>query len=74
MASRLTGTTILEQGDERYGLIVDLVENIINIAGSDRRPSPRLGSNTSVARAQAAEVIDCVCDPDAFIALVGARM
>ena len=80
-----TRIMIVEHGEDRYGLIVDRVDNIINIAGSQRRASPRLGGNAGTVREQAGEVIDyaaadraestlSVFDPDAFIALMKQRL
>jgi purine-binding chemotaxis protein CheW len=73
---------ILESGEDRFGLIVDRVDNLIHIAGNERRGSPRMGNGNYE---HAHEVIDYtgddgvsttlnVFDPDAFIALVGDKL
>ena len=36
---------VIEQGEDRYGLVVDNVENIITVADSDRMPTPRIMRN-----------------------------
>lgn len=57
-----TGTKILivERGEERYGLMVDTVENIITVADGDRFPTPKI-MRSNVAedlRHEMEEVID----------------
>lgn len=52
---------IIERGDERYGLLVDAVEDIITIADSQRYAAPRLmrsQSSPGHPEAESAEVID----------------
>jgi purine-binding chemotaxis protein CheW len=51
---------VVERGDERYGLMVDAVENIITVADSHRMSAPRLmrGSDPSDMRSQMQEVIE----------------
>jgi purine-binding chemotaxis protein CheW len=38
----LTKVLVIERGDERFGLMVDSVENIVTVANSDRMPTPRM--------------------------------
>jgi purine-binding chemotaxis protein CheW len=38
----LSKVLIIERGDERFGLMVDSVENIVTVPDSDRMPTPRL--------------------------------
>ncbi|WP_229417126.1 chemotaxis protein CheW [Massilia sp. Root418] len=52
---------IVERGDERYGLLVDGVEDIITVADSQRYAAPRLMRNQAAGaslQSEAAEVID----------------
>ena len=74
---------IIEHGDERYGLIVDKVDNIIHIAAHERRHSPRLGACGE--QMLALDVIDyagpdgashtlSVFDTEAFIARMGEQL
>lgn len=51
---------ILERGDERFGLVVDAVENIVTVADSDRYPVPKmmLSSVPAGLRSEMEEVID----------------
>lgn len=76
---------ILERGTERFGLIVDAVENIISISASDRRASPRMLAGGDATRTTMREVIDIsgpdgqaqtlsVFDPDCFFDMIDAVM
>jgi len=71
---------VIERGDERYGLLVDAVENIVTVADSDRIPTPALmrGQGEGEMRNDMREVIDiaagdngrqafCVFDIDIFL-------
>ncbi len=52
---------VLERGDERYGVIVDRVDSIVNLPASARRPSPRLlraGGGIVDMRADVSEVLE----------------
>ncbi|MGB9989797.1 chemotaxis protein CheW [Massilia sp. SM-13] len=52
---------VLEQGEERYGVIVDKVDSILSVADSDRRPSPALlrsGGAPDDMRSEVVEVLD----------------
>lgn len=52
---------IIERGDERYGLLVDAVDNIITVADSQRYAAPRLmrsPGGAAGAQGDSAEVID----------------
>jgi purine-binding chemotaxis protein CheW len=52
---------IIDRGDERYGLLVDAVEDIITVADSQRYAAPRLMRSQSCAghpESDSAEVID----------------
>ena len=51
---------ILERGDERFGLVVDAVENIVTVSDSDRYPVPKmmLSSMAASLRAEMEDVID----------------
>ena len=51
---------VVERGEERFGLMVDAVENIVTIANTDRIPTPRLlrGSDHSELRNEMQEVIE----------------
>ncbi|MES2106019.1 MAG: chemotaxis protein CheW [Pseudomonadota bacterium] len=57
---------IIERGDERYGLLVDTVEDIMTIANSNRFPAPKLGRNSNSSgsdlRSEMEEVIDIVAE------------
>ena len=50
---------VIERGDERFGLMVDAVENIITVAETDRMPMPSLmrGKPGSDMRSEMQEVI-----------------
>lgn len=52
---------VLEQGSERYGVIVDRVDSIVNLPDSARRPSPKLlraGGGCTDMRADVNEVLE----------------
>ncbi len=51
---------VIERGEERYGLLVDAVENIITVADSDRIPTPSVmrGTDPTDMRSQMQEVIE----------------
>ena len=55
-----TKILVIERGDERFGLMVDAVENIVTVSDSDRMPTPRLmRSNASGdMRSEMQEVIE----------------
>lgn len=42
-----TKILVFERGDERYGLMVDTVENIVTVTDSDRIPAPRMMRNNA---------------------------
>lgn len=57
----LSRILIIERGEERYGLLVDGVEDIITVPDSQRYAAPRLMRNQSAGagmQSEAAEVID----------------
>ncbi len=52
---------VLEQGNERYGVIVDRVDSIVNLPDSARRPSPKLlraGGGIADMRSDVNEVLE----------------
>lgn len=51
---------VIERGDERYGLMVDAVDNIVTVAGTDRMPTPGLmrGKPGTDLRSEMQEVIE----------------
>ena len=51
---------VIERGDERFGLMVDSVENIVTVTDSDRLPTPKImrGIAASDLRSEMQEVID----------------
>lgn len=76
---------IVERGSERFGLIVDAVENIVTVAAGARRASPRLLAGDGGAPGRVKEVIDIRCadgsggtlnvfDPEVLFALMEQAM
>ena len=76
---------MVEDGDERYGLIVDAVDNIVTVAASARRSSPKLLCGANRDHHHADEVLEVpdaagapatinVFDRDGFLALLKAGM
>ncbi|TWI67352.1 purine-binding chemotaxis protein CheW [Pseudoduganella lurida] len=58
---------VLERGAERYGVIVDSVQSIVNLPASARRPSPKLlrvGATEADMRSDVKEVLEL---PDATV-------
>ncbi|NRR30266.1 chemotaxis protein CheW [Oxalobacteraceae bacterium] len=59
---------IVERGEERYGLMVDAVENIITVADSQRFTAPKMirgaGANDCSLRSEMDEVIDIASEQD----------
>ncbi|GGC84805.1 chemotaxis protein CheW [Undibacterium terreum] len=55
---------IVERGDERYGLLVDAVEDIMTIADNNRFPTPKLARNASSTdlRSEMEEVVDIIAE------------
>ena len=55
-----TKILVIERGDERFGLIVDAVENIVTVTDSDRMPTPRLMRSNAAGdmRSEMQEVIE----------------
>ena len=51
---------VIEQGEDRYGLVVDAVENIVTVADSDRMSTPRMLRNNAGTdlRSELQEVIE----------------
>lgn len=76
---------MIEEGEERYGLIVDAVDNIVTVDASARRASPRLLCAADPAHLHAAEVLDVATgeggqaalnlfDRDGLLLMLGERM
>jgi purine-binding chemotaxis protein CheW len=51
---------VIDHGEERYGLMVDAVENIVTVADSNRMAAPSLmrGSDPAGLRSQMQEVLE----------------
>lgn len=58
---------VFERGNERYGLMVDAVENIVTVNASDRIPTPKvlMGTVEKTLRNEMQEVINIFTDGDA---------
>ncbi|RJG03789.1 chemotaxis protein CheW [Noviherbaspirillum sedimenti] len=58
---------VVERGDERYGLMVDAVENIVTVSDRDRISTPKIMRSRANAdmRSEMQEIIDIAADDNA---------